>query len=205
MILAIDAGLTAPGIAVLDSQTLAVVHLECFRPKYKDKKDGVTGFNVGRISEHAVRILELYKEWRPETIVIEYPTGGAMSAGAIRGMAMSTAFTAASVACIKHLFDANLEVYPVTPLNSKKNSTGITNWHAADGDKNTVLRSISKLWPGIVWPRMKRPPKDQPDKIDESTAWAMSDALSAAVTYLLAKNRIDLNATHPTRLKNFLF
>ena|SRR2546425_5225102 len=182
VILGIDAGFSAPGLAVVDCPGINdgygdVLWTECVRPAPADKKElrrqglSLTHGHAWRIVKIVDRLAEAVAHYRPRVAAVELPTGGARSASAIRGMAFSTSMTVATLHTLK------VPIYHVTPLKSKRGSTA----SEKAADKDMVVDAVASCWP-IDWPMLKT--ASRPDKI---SCWAIADALSAALTFIRAE------------------
>lgn len=196
-ILGIDAGFTSMGIAVCDTD-LNFTCAECFIPDVKriekvklEKKTkkitlSQTEFDTQRIYKISSRIIEVITDYRPDIVIVELPTGGAKSAGAIKGMAMSTALTCATLNVIKHSGIHNFELVRITPIQNKKGATGLDKWHGEghDEDKWLIFQHVNKQWPNIPWPKKAR----NPEEYDDAKCWAMADALSCIMTWARMNN-----------------
>lgn len=185
IVMGIDAGLTSPGVAVVRCGSVAaygdIVMAECFRPSVDRQRLSTSMFDAARCAQIVRYIAGLIRLHQPDVIVIELPTGGARSAAAIKGMAMSTAMTSALVALVRPTATA---VVVITPLQNKKGSTGekARSMSKADSEQSkwNVLAAVNQAWPGLGWPRKKR----KPAELDDAVCWAMADALSCVLTYL---------------------
>lgn len=178
-ILGIDCGFAAPGFAVVSTSTPGdtgygiVLYAECFRTKaltkqqrkessvYKSNDDARRCIEV---SDKIERIVSVYK---PDIAVIELPSAGAKSSGAIRGMALGAATTVVT------LHRLGVAMRYITPGANKKGSTTDRN-----AEKEAVIAAVRKVWPSYAgWPKLKRK-----DALDISSCEAVADALSAVYT-----------------------
>ena len=196
VIFGVDAGLTAPGFAVVetsdDNPVGKILLAECFIPEWKLDGDGKkakirkTDQDAWRIRQIVNRMFTIALQYKPEVIVAELPTGGAKSGGAIRGMAFSTSMTISFLEALE-VFDQKTwpnEVVTITPNENKKGGTGKLKWDIEiEQGKWEIMVAIDKIWPGIAWPRKKR----LKTEFDDGLCWAMADALSCIATYLRRK------------------
>jgi hypothetical protein len=195
IIFGIDAGLTAPGFAVVETsdknETGKVLLAECFIPEWKKDANGKvaklkkTEHDAWRIGQIVRRMLYITEEYKPEVIVAELPTGGAKSGGAIRGMAYSTAMTVSTIEAMlfygKNPTHWINEIVYISPLENKKGGTGQLKWHADENQgKWDVFVAITKIWPDVKWPMKKKPKTEH----DDAKCWAIADALSCVATFL---------------------
>lgn len=184
IVFGIDAGLTSPGFALIQTDTDTLLFAECFIPKsvnHGSKSD----FNADRVGEIALRIAELCDSWLPEVVIVELPTGGAKSAGAGRGMALSLATTVAALTLIAQQFAARgqpLSLRWITPMENKKGGLGLKKWISGADSKTLTLDAMTRLYPLAPWP-MKKAKKNKPAVRDLPKCWAVADALSCVVTY----------------------
>lgn len=176
--LGIDSGYVAPGFVVIDWPTTGLSHIkhaECFRTKgltgkqRKHRKVYKSHDDARRCIEVSDRIELLVRHHRPDAAVVELPSAGAKSAGAIKGMALGAATT------IVTLHRLGVPAHYITPGANKAGSTT-----DREAQKDAVLAAVKTQWPDFVdWPRMKR--KDAPDL---SSCWAIADAASCVLTHL---------------------
>jgi Holliday junction resolvasome RuvABC endonuclease subunit len=187
-IMGLDAGLTAPGFAVVETseENLVgkIIHTECFIPEWDKSILKKTEQDVWRVSQIVKRVWTIVRQLDVNTIVAELPTGGAKSAGAIKGMAYSTSMTATAIEALK-FFEPNriMEVVFITPLENKKGGTGKKKWDIEiEQGKWEIMSSIRGIWPEVdtLWPKKKK----KPQEVDDGLCWAISDALSCIATYL---------------------
>jgi hypothetical protein len=206
VIYGIDAGLTAPGFAVVETSEEKPIgeirHVECFIPEWKLNDKGrkaqirKTDQDSWRIRQIVKRMFELAIQYKPDVIIAELPTGGAQSGGAIRGMAFSTAMTVAFLESLETFKDYYLnvhnknwptEVVTITPIENKKGSTGRLKWDVPiEQGKWEIMTAVDKIWPGIEWPRKKR----LKTEYDDGLCWGMADSLSCVATYLRRKGTL---------------
>lgn len=189
-----DTGLTSPGIAVVKITDLKpigdVLMAECFQPKFPEDTATNTESATYRIAQITERIIHLCDLYEPHVIVAELPTGGAKSSSAVRGMAFSTATTAATLTAVVHYRrKAGMTVIPeivyITPNANKKGSTGLKTWNIPpELSKSEVMTAVANIWPGIAWPRKKNRKGIETADLDDSKCWAISDSLSCIATYL---------------------
>lgn len=197
IIIGIDAGLTSPGVSVIETAetnpTGSVLLSECFIPEMnrrdakgkiiKVKKTEQDTYRIGQIVRH---ILDICKKYNPEIIVVELPTGGARSAKAIRGMAFSTAMTVAALEALEYYRKGDpdfilAKVIYITPMANKKGGSGHLKWNIPiEQGKWEVMNGVKAIWPDVQWP-MKR---NRPTEYDDGKCWAMADSLSCIATYL---------------------
>ncbi len=186
-IFGIDAGLTAPGFAIVRRQTDrpddfgAVLHAECFLPD-AERVGSKSTYDADRIAQIVTRIVELSDQYAVSRFACELPTGGAKSSAAVRGMAFSTAMSVSAITCIR-LARPTVSVQYVTPIQSKKASSGIGARHTdADQGKWDVFQAVNAVWRYEDWPKKRR--KSHQHLLDDSRCWAIADALSAILTDL---------------------
>ena len=199
VIYGIDAGLTAPGFAIVETSEEKPVgevrHKECFVPEWvldeKGRKANIrkTDQDAWRIAQIFNRMYELAVQFKPDVIVAELPTGGAQSGGAIRGMAFSTAMTISFLEAIKIAKYPGwpTEMITITPNENKKGGSGRIKWDVPiEQGKWEIFTAIDKIWPGQKWPMKKR----HKTEYDDGLCWAMADALSCIATYLRRKGTL---------------
>lgn len=213
-IMGIDAGLTGPGLAVVEVTATRpsglVLLAECFRPKIEDPTSlSTTLFDAARCAQIASYIAQMIATYKPDVIVCEFPTGGAKSSAAIKGMAMATAMTSAIIALSAA---QGCQLIAITPMQNKKGSAGPAKKSKSEQDseqsKWNVLAAVNLAWPGLPWPRKRR----KPEELDDAVCWTMADALSCVLTYLrmpeaertrrLAENTALLSRTPAEMLPN---
>jgi Holliday junction resolvasome RuvABC endonuclease subunit len=186
-ILGIDAGLTAPGFAVVarncDNLTGDVLMAECFIPKHDKNLARKTDRDADRIRQIVSKIFELVYVYKPTVIVAELPTGGSKSGAAARGMAYSVAMTVSALCAVTRFIPTPIEIVYITPMENKKGSTGKVKWDVeTDQGKWEVLQAVKAIWPNVIWPQ-----KRKSIEIDDAKCWAIADALSTIATYLRRK------------------
>lgn len=185
VIFGIDAGLTAPGFAVVDLSTGGygtVLLAECFIPDVSGEGKTVTDFNAQRIGCIVNRILAIYLRYKPGVVVAELPTGGSKSGQAARGMAFSVAMTVSALASIKTLTGDRFQVCYITPHQNKKGAASGGKVVRDEGQsKWEVLTQMQEIWK-IDWPHKKR--KSLRHELDDGKCFAIADALSTIATYL---------------------
>ena len=201
VIYGIDAGLTSPGFAIVetseDKPIGEIKHAECFIPEWKEAEKDVKGrkIHIRKTDQDSWRIAQIFnrmdaiaKQFKPDVIIAELPTGGAQSGGAIRGMAFSTAMTVCFLEAIKT--DNSIwptEIITITPIENKKGGTGRLVWDIPiEQGKWEVFTAIDKIWPGYKWPMKKR----HKTEYDDGVCWAMADALSCIATYLRRNGKL---------------
>lgn len=206
IIMGVDAGLVAPGIAIVstsDEKPVGSILLaECFQPEWKMDKTGhkadirKTDQDAWRIRQIVNKLLTVANQFKPDVIVAELPTGGAKSSSAIRGMAYSTSMTIAFLEALQ-FYNKDTLIYPIvkdwpsevvciTPNENKKGGTGKLKWDVdIEQGKWEIMVAIGKIWPDFKWPVKK----NKPLEVDDGKAWAAADALSCIATYL-RRNKI---------------
>ena len=196
----IDAGYLKPGIAFaeveVDCGHYAIqkyIYAEAYTPIILTKelksvcdKLSQSAKDVQIIRNTVSRFHDLILKYRPKSIIVELPTGGAKSSAAIRSMAMATSMTIAGLVGIRYaapwLEIPCFDIIHITPTQNKKGSTGAKTWRGAghDQDKWSVWESVDQALPGIPWPTKKR--KSLQHIKEEGQCWAMADALSCILT-----------------------
>lgn len=184
IIFGIDAGLTGPGLAVasVTNTTKKVLHAECFIPSDYHTIKRVSEQDFNRVQQIVRHTWSLCHRFQPHVVIIELPTGGAKSAGAIRGMAYSISMNAAIVEGLPNFLQKPAIIELITPLENKKGGTNVTKWKVPiEQGKWEIVAAMTNQWPGVNWPRKKR----NPVEYDDAKAWAIADALSCISTFLL--------------------
>jgi len=199
----IDAGYGMPGLALAKVNTDdrgycqpgEFIHAEGFvcpmkigaKNKRIFKKLTQTKKDCLVIQDTTVRILELIKLHKPSKIIVELPTGGAKSSSAIKGMAMATAMTIATLETLSYVYRDGFpwgtnQIVTITPMDNKKGSTNVKKWAAADHDESKwlVWQAVNKVWLTVPWPKMKI----KKDEYEPLHCWAMADALSCILTHI---------------------
>ena len=142
------------------------------------------------VSSTVNRIKELIETYNPTKVIVELPTGGAKSSSAVRAMGMSTSMCVAALTVLSQVSKVNFSVVYITPNQNKKGSTGVAKWGKEDKVhvKWDVLQSVNEVWPDIQWPHKKS--KRLAHEVEESTSWAMSDAMSCILTAVRKENDV---------------
>ena len=189
----IDAGFCTTGFSVVDfdeSQptfSSGVLHAECFIPERPNKLTASkTLSDVTRVEQTTLRLIDLCLRYLPDVVVVELPTGGAKSSGAMRGMAYATAMTCAALFALKKLTPIwTPEFEFITPNANKKGATGLRVWNVevAQG-KWEVFVAVKAIWPNVNWP-VKRGKRAA--EYDDAKCWAIADSLACVATYLRRK------------------
>lgn len=179
-VMGIDAGWAAGGAAVVaipdDLSDLGeVLQVACTRTERaaKHKRQSVTHDDAGRIRFISDQLAEIYERWKPEVVVVELPTGGAMNSGGIKGMALATATVVATLARL------GAHVMLITPRANKLASTG-----DPEAEKSAVIAGVKRHWAWIPW----IPKRTQKSNVeDQGNREAVADALSTVLAWHAAE------------------
>jgi Holliday junction resolvasome RuvABC endonuclease subunit len=185
IILGIDCGLSKPGAAIVELGHLAgggplgQVRLgECLVTSATSKKERQKAHayksedDARRMDEISDWLGRLVSVWRPDVAVVELPSAGGQSAGAIRGMAIGSAIAVVTLRC------HGVPRHYITPGANKLASGG-----NRLAEKQQVWDAVRAAWPEWDgWPRLKL--KSKAHLHDEEQCCAIADALSCVLAHL---------------------
>lgn len=144
MILAVDVGFVATGVALMAREgagwRAAMVACISAPPDPRKRKLLVAHQDAARVAHIARRLRDIVRNYGVKRIVVELPHGGAQGARANRCMGMATAMIVALAEC------EGLAAEYYTPMDTRTAAVP----GARKVSKDEVAAAMSKRWPGVV-------------------------------------------------------
>lgn len=176
IVLGIDAGYGAPGMAVVKTETWdlsqsSILDVRCVVTSRSADRESVALDDVRRILETVNAIRSLIHKHPVDLAVVELPLAGSRSFQAAKGMAYATAMT------VSTLHVLGIKTALINPYANKRGSTGDNR-----AVKEDVIGAVHRVWSEIPWP-LKTVRKKLTNHPDEQQQEAIADALSTVITY----------------------